>query len=60
MKTRFNLISVVPHAYKPLFEFDKILVDTEMDHIHREMISELAQVSGWEKRARVLVPFVWT
>lgn len=47
MKTRFNLVSVVPQAYKPLFEFDKILADAELDHIQREMIKiRTSQLNG--------------
>ena len=47
MKNRFNLVSVVPQAYIPLFEFDKILADTELDHIQREMIKiRTSQLNG--------------
>lgn len=47
MKTRFSLISAVPRAYTPLFEFDKILADSELDHIQREMIKiRTSQING--------------
>jgi AhpD family alkylhydroperoxidase len=47
MKTRFNLLSAVPRAYTPLLEFDKILADSELDHIQREMIKiRTSQING--------------
>jgi AhpD family alkylhydroperoxidase len=47
MKTRFNLLSALPRAYTPLLEFDKILADSELDHIQREMIKiRTSQING--------------
>ena len=47
MKTRFNLLSVVPQAYQPMLEFERLLADAELDHIHREMIKiRTSQLNG--------------
>jgi AhpD family alkylhydroperoxidase len=47
MKTRFNLLSVVPQAYRPLIEMDKLLADTKLEHIQREMIKiRTSQING--------------
>ena len=47
MKTRFNLLSVVPQAYKPLIELDKLLADTQLERIQREMIKiRTSQING--------------
>ena len=37
----------MPGAYTPLLEFDKILADSELDHIQREMIKiRTSQING--------------
>jgi AhpD family alkylhydroperoxidase len=75
MKTRFNLISAVPRAYTPLLEFDKILADSELDHVQREMIKiRTSQINGCayclnahtkdalkygEKQERIFVMSAW-
>jgi AhpD family alkylhydroperoxidase len=47
MKTRFNLLSVVPQAYAPLIEMDKLLADTKLERIQREMIKiRTSQING--------------
>jgi AhpD family alkylhydroperoxidase len=47
MKTRFNLLSVVPHAYAPLIEMDKLLSDTKLERVQREMIKiRTSQING--------------
>src|ERR1700744_4053557 len=47
MKPRFNLLSVIPHAYAPLIEMDKLLADTKLERIQREMIKiRTSQING--------------
>ncbi|UOE51253.1 carboxymuconolactone decarboxylase family protein [Mucilaginibacter sp. SMC90] len=47
MKPRFNLLQAVPQAYKPLLELDKMLADTQLDKIQREMIKiRTSQING--------------
>jgi len=47
MKTRFNLLSVVPDAYAPLIQMDKLLADTKLERIQREMIKiRTSQING--------------
>ena len=47
MKTRFNLLSAVPQAYKPFIELDKLLADTQLERIQREMIKiRTSQING--------------
>jgi AhpD family alkylhydroperoxidase len=47
MKTRFNLLTVVPQAYAPLIEMDKLLADTKLERIQREMIKiRTSQING--------------
>ncbi len=47
MKTRFSLLSAVPQAYKPLIELDKLLADTQLERIQREMIKiRASQING--------------
>jgi len=47
MKTRFNLLSVVPEAYAPLIQMDKLLADTKLERIQREMIKiRTSQING--------------
>jgi AhpD family alkylhydroperoxidase len=47
MKPRFNLISAIPQAYKPLIELDKILAETNLERIQQEMIKiRTSQING--------------
>lgn len=47
MKPCFNLLQAVPQAYKPLLELDKMLADTQLDKIQREMIKiRTSQING--------------
>lgn len=47
MKSRFNLIQAIPQAYKPFMELDKMLMDTPLDKIQREMIKiRTSQING--------------
>ncbi|MDN3548605.1 carboxymuconolactone decarboxylase family protein [Mucilaginibacter aquaedulcis] len=47
MKERFNLLQVLPGAYKPFIELDKMLADTPLDKIQREMIKvRTSQING--------------
>jgi len=47
MKPRFNLLQAVPQAYKPFLELDKMLADTQLDKIQREMIKiRTSQING--------------
>jgi AhpD family alkylhydroperoxidase len=47
MKPRFNLLGVVPEAYAPLIQLDKLLADTKLERIQREMIKiRTSQING--------------
>ena len=47
MKTRFNLLKAVPQAYGPFIELDKLLADTHLEPIQREMIKiRTSQING--------------
>ncbi|RFZ85150.1 carboxymuconolactone decarboxylase family protein [Mucilaginibacter terrenus] len=47
MKTRFNLQSAVPDAYAPLIQMDKLLAETKLERIQREMIKiRTSQING--------------
>ncbi|WP_374950094.1 carboxymuconolactone decarboxylase family protein [Mucilaginibacter sp.] len=47
MKARFNLLAVVPQAYKPFIELDKLLMDTQLDPVQKEMIKiRTSQING--------------
>lgn len=47
MKTRFNLLTAVPLAYRPLMELDKMLSDMQLEPIQREMIKiRTSQING--------------
>lgn len=47
MKTRFNLLKAVPQAYKPFIELDKLLAETQLDPIQKEMIKvRTSQING--------------
>jgi AhpD family alkylhydroperoxidase len=47
MKSRFNLLQAIPQAYKPFLELDKMLADTQLDKIQREMIKiRTSQING--------------
>nr|WP_067060367.1 carboxymuconolactone decarboxylase family protein [Mucilaginibacter sp. L294] len=47
MKTRFILPQVIPQAYKPFIDLDKLLADTELDKIQKEMIKiRTSQING--------------
>jgi AhpD family alkylhydroperoxidase len=47
MKTRFNLLTVFPQAYAPFIELDKLLADTQLEPIQREMIKiRTSQING--------------
>jgi AhpD family alkylhydroperoxidase len=47
MKARFNLLSVVSQAYKPFIELDKLLIDTQLEPIQKEMIKiRTSQING--------------
>jgi AhpD family alkylhydroperoxidase len=75
MKTRFNLLKVVPQAYGPLVEFDKLLANSPLDKIQREMIKiRASQINGCayclnyhtkdalkhgEKQERIFVMSAW-
>jgi AhpD family alkylhydroperoxidase len=72
---RFNLLTVIPDAYKPLIEFDNLLANTELTHIQREMIKiRTSQINGCayclnahtrdalkygEKQQRIFVMSAW-
>jgi AhpD family alkylhydroperoxidase len=47
MKPRFNLLEALPQAYKPLIDLDKMLADTTLDKIQKEMIKiRTSQING--------------
>jgi AhpD family alkylhydroperoxidase len=47
MKPRFNLLEALPQAYKPLIELDKMLAETALNKIQKEMIKiRTSQING--------------
>jgi AhpD family alkylhydroperoxidase len=47
MKPRFNLLEALPQAYKPLIDLDKMLADTALSKIQKEMIKiRTSQING--------------
>lgn len=47
MKPRFKLAQVMPQVYKPLIELDKLLAETELTKIQKEMIKiRTSQING--------------
>lgn len=72
---RFNLVKAIPQAYAPLLEFDKLLANSPLDKIQREMIKiRASQINGCayclnyhtkdalkygEKQERIFVMSAW-
>jgi AhpD family alkylhydroperoxidase len=47
MDKRFNLLQVIPEAYKSLVQLDRMLTNTELSHIQKEMIKiRTSQING--------------
>jgi AhpD family alkylhydroperoxidase len=47
MKQRFNLLEAIPNAYKPLIDLDKMLSESKLSKLQKEMIKiRASQING--------------